>query len=202
MDPVYVEDVQIVGDSLKEEKQQDGQVQKQYCVMIEAPQLTLDTVVDGMVRKGGYGGDVELHRKFAAKICAVLRLIAKALRHLHENGVIHGNLCTNTCGKFEHAWKLLGKLDVQPIGAPINPSRFHQSFPPESLQLNDADGGVYDSTTPRFLSALLSQLQPSIFGPSESLPTKLLLEDHWSILIRRRKPLKIKKHITARNSVW
>lgn len=145
---MYIEEVQVFGDLPNEEKTDDSHVEQQYCISIEAPQLTLDRVVDGMVRKGGYSGNEELQRKFAAKMCAVLRLIAKALRHLHNAGLIHGNLCTSSCGKFDHAWKLLGRLGVQRIGAPMDPSRFYQSFPPESLQLDEAASGVYDSDNP------------------------------------------------------
>jgi serine/threonine protein kinase len=83
--------------------------------------------------------------KYAAKICSVLRLVGKALKHLHSSGIVHGNICKETCGKFDESWKLLGRLDVQVAGEPFDPSRFRQSFPPESLELLEQSGAVYDS---------------------------------------------------------
>lgn len=128
---------------------------QEFCIAIECPQLTLDRVVDGMTKKGGYVYDTELRKKYAAKMCAVLRLIAKAIRHLHESGVIHGNICMQTCGKFEQSWKLLDTLRAQRIGDFVNKSRYGQSFPPEVLDLDDDDGAVYDSDNAAvsFLSA-------------------------------------------------
>jgi serine/threonine protein kinase len=42
-------------------------------------------------------------------------------------------------------WKLLGRLGVQRIGESFDTSKFHHSFPPEALQLDEQDGGVFDS---------------------------------------------------------
>eukprot|EP00934_Nitzschia_sp_Nitz4_P008489 Nitzschia sp. Nitz4//scaffold15_size197535//72790//78495//NITZ4_001576-RA/size197535-augustus-gene-0.120-mRNA-1//1//CDS//3329537709//8479//frame0 len=141
LDPLFIEDVQIFADDSLGETD----VQEQYCISIEQSQATLNLVVEGMVKKGGYSSDPKLRKKYAAKVCAVLRLIAKALRHLHNAGVVHGDVSMENCGKFEHAWKLLGRLDVQKIGDKFNPARFHQSFPPEALQLDETEGTVFDS---------------------------------------------------------
>jgi hypothetical protein len=119
--------------------------QQQYCIAIECPQVTLDRVVDGMAKNTGYQHDIELRKKYAAKMCAVLRLIAKAIRHLHTSGVVHGNICMKNCGKFDQTWKLLDVMKVQRIGQPIDPARFERSFPPEGLQLDEHEGAVYDS---------------------------------------------------------
>lgn len=135
----------VDGNAGSEEQQQRDDIRQQFCISIELPQVTLDRVVQGMVKKGGYQNDKILRKKYAAKMCAVLRLIAKALRHLHKAGVIHGDVCMENCGKFEHAWKLLGRMEVQPIGKSFNLARFHQSFPPEALQLDETEGTVYDS---------------------------------------------------------
>merc|ERR1712232_391787 len=50
-----------------------------------------------------------------------------------------------TCGKFEHVWKLLGRLEVQKIGLPIDLARYNTSFPPEALVFEEEDGDIYDS---------------------------------------------------------
>lgn len=140
LDPVYIEEITIIGD-----ESQTDERQQQFCIAIECPQLTLNQVVDAMTKKGGYRSDTELRRKYAAKICAVLRLIAKAIRHLHRTGVIHANICMQNCGKFDHSWKLLDCLDLQHIGEPVDQTRYHHSFPPEVLQLDEDDRVVYDS---------------------------------------------------------
>jgi serine/threonine protein kinase len=121
---------------------------QQFWVSIERPEVTLKDVADSMVKKGGYWNEPELRSKYAAKVCSVLRLIAKSLRHLHSRGVIHGDLNLDSCGKFEHAWKLLGRIDVQAIGQPFDTSRFQQSFPPEALHSADQKSTVFDSDAP------------------------------------------------------
>lgn len=135
LDPGHVEEISIVGDN------EGGQ----YYLSIECPQLTLDRVVDGMTKKTGYQYDTELRKKYAAKMCAVLRLIAKAIKHLHTSGVIHGNLCMETCGKFDHTWKLLDIMQAQRAEEPMDPKRYKRSFPPEVLQLDEHEDAVYDS---------------------------------------------------------
>jgi hypothetical protein len=131
--------------SVNEDGSQLQGAPQQYCISIEFPQLTLDKVVDGMVKNGGYRHDPDLRIKYAAKVCAVLRLIGKALVDLHASGGVHGDVCMENCGKFDYAWKLLGRMDVQRIGETFNPSRYHQSFPPEALQLDEQEGGICDS---------------------------------------------------------
>lgn len=140
LDPVYVEEIQILGDITGA---YEGH--QHHCIAIECPQISLERVVNAMVKKGGYQYDIELRKKYAAKICAVLRLIAKALRYLHRSGVIHGNVCLANCGKFEHSWKLLDCIGLRRIGDSIDPRRFHQSFPPEVLQIHEDKAKVYDS---------------------------------------------------------
>ena len=170
----------------------EPQLQQQRCVAIERPKLTLKEVVDRMAKNGGYNSsNPEKRLKYSAKICAVLRLIAKALRHLHEAGVVHGNVCMDICGKFEDSsWKLLERLGVQTIGQPFDPSRFLQSFPPESLEALSAetdpqeeDGNtVFDSDRPvvSFSNDLVAEISIDIwaFGKIcyESLVGKPLIE--------------------------
>mmetsp|Transcript_38287 Transcript_38287/g.92623 ORF Transcript_38287/g.92623 Transcript_38287/m.92623 type:complete len:291 (+) Transcript_38287:4934-5806(+) len=121
---------------------------EQSWVSIECPEATLKDVAGSMMRKGGYWNQPDLRSKYATKICLVLRLIAKSLRHLHSNGVVHGDLSLQSCGLFEHEWKLLGRMEVQPIGQAFDTSRFQQSFPPESLHSGDLDMNVYDTDAP------------------------------------------------------
>jgi serine/threonine protein kinase len=139
----HLEDENVPGDSAKEEKEQQNQ---QRCVAIERPRLTLKEVVQGTSNNSGYEtGDSEKRMKYSAKICSVLKLIGKALQHLHEAGVVHGNVCMETCGKFEDSsWKLLERLGVQAIGKPFDPARFLHSFPPESLEALSAENDTQE----------------------------------------------------------
>lgn len=139
---------------------------QQFCISIECPQLTLDKVVDSMVSNGGYSPDQDLRRKYAAKVCSVLRLIGKAIRHLHASGGIHGNICLENCGKFDHSWRLLGRMDVERIGETISPSRYHSSFPPESLQLDQQEGGICDSdgAPVSFKTSLVADVSLDMWG--------------------------------------
>lgn len=120
----------------------------QSWVSIECPEATLKDVSDSMTRKGGYWNQPDLRSKYATKVCLVLRLIAKSLQHLHTKGVVHGDLSLQSCGLFEQDWKLLGGMEVQPIGQAFDTSRFQQSFPPESLHSSDLDINVYDTDAP------------------------------------------------------
>ena len=167
---VYVEHLEgdIASNKNPEEMEQQQQHQ-QRCVATERPRLTLAKVVEGMSKNGGYDNNQELRLKYSAKICSVLRLIGKALRHLHSVGVVHGNVSLETCGKFEDSmWKLLERLDVQAIGKPFDPTRFRHSFPPESLttlSANDEqqrEGMVFDSDSPSVTFADDILADPSI----------------------------------------
>jgi serine/threonine protein kinase len=136
----------------------------QRCVSIERPHVTLSKVVDGMRKNGGYDGDFKTRKKYTAKVCSVLRLIGKAVRHLHDAGAVHGNISMETCCKFEDTWKLGERLSVQIMNEPFDCSRFRESFPPEALEPSDSeqDGAVFDSdnTPVRFKSTLTAS--PSI----------------------------------------
>eukprot|EP00535_Pseudo-nitzschia_heimii_P011714 CAMPEP_0197194038 /NCGR_PEP_ID=MMETSP1423-20130617/28542_1 /TAXON_ID=476441 /ORGANISM="Pseudo-nitzschia heimii, Strain UNC1101" /LENGTH=1808 /DNA_ID=CAMNT_0042647399 /DNA_START=40 /DNA_END=5466 /DNA_ORIENTATION=+ len=163
LNSMFVEEVNVYVEHMDEDDSADKDSarepqQQQRCVAIERPKLTLKEVVDRMAKNGGYNsGNPEKRLKYSAKICAVLRLIAKALLHLQEAGVVHGNICMETCGKFEDSsWKLLERLGVQTIGKPFDPARFLHSFPPESLEslsaetdAQEKDGEtVFDSDRP------------------------------------------------------
>lgn len=145
LDDAFVEKVDIYVECINERFNNNDEPAQQRCVAIERPQLSLGKVVDGMRRSGGYHNDLELRMKYSAKVCSVLRLVGKAILHLHESGAVHCNVCMETCGKFSESWKLLGRLDVVPTGASIDASRFHHTFPPEALQLSEQEGVMHDS---------------------------------------------------------
>ncbi|KAG7368774.1 ankyrin repeat domain protein [Nitzschia inconspicua] len=145
LDDEFVEKVDVYVEYLESPLGSKEEFAERRCVAIERPQLTLDKVVSGMQRNGGYQNDFEMKMKYCAKVCSVLRLIGKALRHLHESGIVHGNLRMETCGKFTDSWKLLERLDVHVAGESFDASQFRYTFPPESLQLSEQNGITYDS---------------------------------------------------------
>jgi len=125
----------------------DGSSEQSW-VSIERPEATLKDVADSMMRKGGYWNQPDLRSKYATKVCLVLRLVAKSLQHLHSSGAVHGDLCLQSCGKFERDWKILGRMELQPLGRAFDTSRFQQSFPPESLHSSELDINIYDTDAP------------------------------------------------------
>lgn len=119
----------------------EGGTPQQYCISIGRPSLTLDRVVAGMLKNDGYKRDPDLRKRYSGKVCAVLRMVAKSLKHLHSQGVVHGDLCMVNCGKFDDNWKVMGTLGLQRIGQWFNPARWHESFPPEAVNEVDDDQG-------------------------------------------------------------
>ena len=67
----------------------------------------------------------------------VLFQIAKGIEHLHNQGVVHGRICLDACGKFEKGWKLTDLIGVQFIGHKLPLSRYSNCAPPEAVQVLD-----------------------------------------------------------------
>mmetsp|Transcript_4487 Transcript_4487/g.8273 ORF Transcript_4487/g.8273 Transcript_4487/m.8273 type:complete len:787 (+) Transcript_4487:408-2768(+) len=162
LDNCFVEEVNVYVEYMDDPVGPSEALPHQRCVSIERPQLTLDKVVDGMLKNGEYSSNRDFRMKYAAKVCSVLRLIGKSLKHLHSSGVVHGNVCMKSCGKFEESWKLLERLDIQVVGQPFDPKRFRQSFPPESLELSEQEGVTYDSDNVPVSFRKILVAQPSI----------------------------------------
>lgn len=110
---------------------------RRYFVMFELPDLTLNGVVRGMLNNEDCQNNMDVRHRYNIKVFSVLRLVAKALRRLHEKGYIHGNVCLENCGKYEDRWKLSEILGVQQIGVPIAKSRLSTSAPPEAVHGNE-----------------------------------------------------------------
>ena len=108
---------------------------KQYCLAIEKPNLTLDRVVDGMQKKEDYCYNEDMRNRYMNKICSVLRLIAKAVQYLHDKGIVHGDICLETCGKFDDKWKLTNLIGSQNIGKIFLKRRLSESSPPEAVAI-------------------------------------------------------------------
>ena len=107
------------------------------CIITETPLLTLQTIVDSMAKKG-YRNNSERLDAYLAKIRKVLKNIGTSLNSLHRQNIVHGNLHSECCGKFEDGWKLSGFLGAQSFGKPISTSYMAYSTPPESITFKGA----------------------------------------------------------------
>jgi len=108
---------------------------KQYCVSIEQPNLTLHGVVDGMLRNEDCQTVPAIRRRYAEKVFAVLRVVAKALRYLHGIGIVHGGICTNSCSKYDNKWKISNIIGIRRVGGTFDEHRLAISAPPESVEV-------------------------------------------------------------------
>lgn len=105
----------------------------QYYVAIERPNLTLGGVVTGMLENEECQIDLAVRQRYSGKVFSVLRVVAKALQHLHSQGIVHGNVCMENFGKYNDKWKLADSLGMQRIDGRFESSRFDQSAPPECI---------------------------------------------------------------------
>jgi serine/threonine protein kinase len=109
---------------------------RRYFVSIENPRLTLNAVVRGMQNNRGCQTDQIVRRRYSRKIFSLLRQIANAIKQLHSQGFVHGNVSLESCAKFDEKWKLANILGVKQFGDTIhyNPESF--SVPPEAIRLS------------------------------------------------------------------
>lgn len=134
MDSSLVEEVLLFGvgeDGLLSEEDP-----KQYCVAVEQPNLTLAGVVAGMLNNEECQSDVTVRRRYIGKIFAVLRVVCKALRYLHDRDLVHGCMNPTKCGKYGGKWKLAGMLSLNRVGSFVDRGWICFSAPPESLELD------------------------------------------------------------------
>jgi Protein tyrosine and serine/threonine kinase len=86
---------------------------KQFCLSIEEPSLTLLDVMNGMLASDDCQTVTTVRKRYAEKVFAVLRLVAKALRHLHSLSLVHGSVCAANCAKYGSRWKLRNVLGIE-----------------------------------------------------------------------------------------
>ena len=180
LDHTHVEEVLIFAVNDHDTDNSEGGDPQQYCISIERPSLTLDRVVAGMLKNDGYKRDPDLRKRYSGKVCAVLRMVAKSLKHLHSQGVVHGDLCMVNCGKFDETWKIMGTLGLQCIGQRFNPARWHESFPPEAInEVDDEQGSTIcdsDDAPVGFKSNLVAEASIDIWAFGK-LAYEMLLGD-------------------------
>jgi hypothetical protein len=89
---------------------------KQFCISIEEPSLTLLDVMNGMLASEDCQMVAAVRKRYAEKVFAVLRLAAKALRHLHSLSLVHGSVSALNCAKYGSRWKLRNVLGIEQGG--------------------------------------------------------------------------------------
>jgi hypothetical protein len=107
-----------------------GSRQQNY-VAIEQPGLSLASVVAGMLRMTDCFPGSAIRKKYAVKVVAVLRIIVRCLRYLHSQGMVHGNVHVDTCGKYEETWKLSESWGITKSGEAVQAARLVSALPPE-----------------------------------------------------------------------
>lgn len=105
-----------------------------FMVSVEEPSLSLRSVVDGMLDSEECQRNSAVRQRYAVKVFAVLRVIVRALRHLHSMGLIHGKVNAEHCCKYGDRWKLRGLLGCQKTGQTFKVSRFSSASPPECFE--------------------------------------------------------------------
>jgi len=96
-----------------------------FCIAYEKPDHTLAQVFS----KTPAGARSE---KWIKKSSVVLKQIGAAIRHVHQHGLIHGNIDPDTVAKYGERWKLTDLGSVVPVGRAMN-GVIRQSIPPESV---------------------------------------------------------------------
>ena len=117
---------------------------QQFCVAIEKPSLALARVVAG---SGDYRQEPDRFHKYLTRVSMVLRYIGKAVNHLHDNGLVHGNISLLNCGKFGDRWKLMGITGAKALGEDVPTWAMSEGIPPEATVLSpDQNGGLEEAS--------------------------------------------------------
>ena len=101
----------------------------QFCISVEKMGLSLSRVV---ASSGDYRTDPRRFHKYLTRVSMVLRLVGKALRHIHSRGLVHGNLTLQNCGKYGDKWKLAGIMNSRQVGSELPTHLMGESVPPEA----------------------------------------------------------------------
>lgn len=138
LDTSLLEEVTIFGVGEDGMPASDGA--KQHCISIEQPNLTLNGVVEGMLKNEDCQTLPAVRKRYGEKVFAVLRVVAKSLRYLHSIGIVHGGVCTSSCGKYESKWKVSRVLGSCRAGDLVDERSLTICSPPESV---DGDYGSF-----------------------------------------------------------
>lgn len=109
--------------------------QNQYCIAINDPIITLSNIVSSMDRNK-YMNDHERVNRYVGKLRKVFWMIGEGIHHLHKQGVVHGCIDAESCGKFDDGWKVSNLIGSQNVGKSFSISRVVNSIPPEAIHTN------------------------------------------------------------------
>lgn len=112
---------------------------KQFCISVEQPSLTLQGVVNGMLSSDDCQSMPAVRQRYAEKVFAVLRIVAKGLRHLHSLDLVHGSVNSTTCAKYQNRWKLCNVLRIKAPGQIAEPA---SPIPPELQGSNQVESST------------------------------------------------------------
>lgn len=165
---------------------------RRFFISVERPELTLSGVVRGMLGNQDCQNDAKVRQRYSAKVFSVLRLVAKSLQRLHAQGFIHGDLCLESCGKYDDKWKLSDLLGAQKIGETFDIARLSSSAPPESVEPLRSSGTDHQAafradlvTRPSFDSWAFGKVAYEVLVGDALIEydvTKSVKEDHDSLV--------------------
>ena len=104
-----------------------SETEKLCCIAFENPDHTMDEVfasVSGSRRS----------RKWIEKCAVVLKHLAKGIKNLHDQNLVHGYLMPSNVCKYGNTWKICKLGTVLKIGSIVRGS-FRASIPPECIIL-------------------------------------------------------------------
>ena len=134
--------------------------QQFYCVAVQRPELTLEKIIQFIPQRQKENQHtnttMRLYKRYFLKACIVLRQIAKAIHHLHLIGIVHGDIRTQTCGKFGPYWKIMNILGSKVIGDSFTQSRMSSASPPESVDFDSKSLSSDVGCFKRYLQANVS----------------------------------------------
>ncbi len=117
-----------------DEQESSNKSHNQFCIAIYDATVTLSAIISSMDRND-IRNDYERINRYIAKLRRVFRVIGEGIYHLHQQGVVHGHIDADSCGKFDDGWKLVGLIGAQNMGQPMSIHRIGRSAPPEAIQV-------------------------------------------------------------------
>lgn len=85
-----------------------------------------------------------IRKRYAEKVFAVLRLVAKALRHLHSVGLVHGSVGAVSCAKYGSRWKLRNILGIERSGVASSAKSIGSETTGNAESMPDPTSDVWD----------------------------------------------------------
>ena len=129
---INIDDTMLVRMRIFQVNNLESSSKPQFCISIDQPELTLSDIISNMDRSK-YLDDHERLTRYIYKLRKVFKMIGDGINYLHSQGVIHGHINANTCGKFDDGWKLLDLIGSDTIGSYLKTDRINQSSPPEAV---------------------------------------------------------------------